>query len=230
MDDFFEFFLYRKSLKFSSYQTFSWEYIRKHFQTLKKNSPIQTSVIPERINKGRNSFERCRAFASYWRTRQERTQNNGRFQGRHQFSPKNRSRSRTRDDYRFSGCCCRRERTSVELGGWIRENNNNNNKQETNTKHRHKYITKALYYLQLQDLQESSIHAPTFRGAKRDGDRHHGGSNDSDNGFVVKGGPWEQQSPKSAPNTASVEDFPNFGGHDMTQPPMSTPDGPWGKR
>ncbi|KAL1494803.1 hypothetical protein ABEB36_010342 [Hypothenemus hampei] len=46
------------------------------------------------------------------------------------------------------------------------------------------------------------------------------------NGFVVQGGPWEQ----NAPNTASVTDFPAFG-RNKEQPPQSSPAaGAWGCR
>lgn len=62
------------------------------------------------------------------------------------------------------------------------------------------------------------------------------GSNDSpgrngrdNNGFVVAGGPWEQQR-AAAPNTASVTDFPAFGGR-SEEPPQSSPvAGVWGSR
>lgn len=53
------------------------------------------------------------------------------------------------------------------------------------------------------------------------------GGNENDTGFIVKGGPWEQQQqPQSAPNTASVEEFPQFAGYSHV--PVATPDGPWG--
>ncbi|XP_076653827.1 satellite-binding protein 1 Dp1 isoform X2 [Halictus rubicundus] len=57
-----------------------------------------------------------------------------------------------------------------------------------------------------------------FRVAKRN-------SEEGSTGFFVKGGPWEQQ-PQSAPNTASVEEFPQFAGYSHV--PMTNPDGPWG--
>lgn len=45
------------------------------------------------------------------------------------------------------------------------------------------------------------------------------------NGFVVQGGPWEQ----SAPNTASVTDFPAFG-RSTEQPQAAPVAGAWGNR
>lgn len=50
-------------------------------------------------------------------------------------------------------------------------------------------------------------------------------SRDPNNGFVVQGGPWEQ----SAPNTASVTDFPAFG-RNTDQPPTAPVAGAWGNR
>lgn len=55
------------------------------------------------------------------------------------------------------------------------------------------------------------------------------GSNRDNNGFVVQGGPWEQQ--RMAPNTASVTEFPSFGGRNMEEPPHASPvTGAWGPR
>lgn len=50
-------------------------------------------------------------------------------------------------------------------------------------------------------------------------------SRDNPNGFVVQGGPWEQ----SAPNTASVTDFPAFG-RNTEQPQAAPVAGAWGGR
>lgn len=51
-------------------------------------------------------------------------------------------------------------------------------------------------------------------------------NNEGESGFIVKGGPWEQQKQQNAPNTASVEEFPQFAGYSHV--PITTPDGPWG--
>ncbi|KAL2733690.1 vigilin isoform X1 [Vespula squamosa] len=51
-------------------------------------------------------------------------------------------------------------------------------------------------------------------------------NNVSESGFIVKGGPWEQQRQQNAPNTASVEEFPQFAGYSHV--PIVAPDGPWG--
>lgn len=56
-----------------------------------------------------------------------------------------------------------------------------------------------------------------------------GGAGANTNGFVVQGGPWEQR----APNTASVTDFPAFGGGRRgieQQEPQAPPTGVWGAR
>lgn len=49
------------------------------------------------------------------------------------------------------------------------------------------------------------------------------------NGFVVQGGPWEQRQ-NTVPNTASVTDFPSFGGRNAEQPQQSPVAGVWGSR
>lgn len=57
------------------------------------------------------------------------------------------------------------------------------------------------------------------------GGRGHGNTNS--NGFVVQGGPWEQR----APNTASVTEFPTFGGRRGAEEPVAAPPtGVWGPR
>ncbi|KAH0551211.1 vigilin [Cotesia glomerata] len=89
-----------------------------------------------------------------------------------------------------------------------------------------------LEYEYLQDLEDRE-RTKSIRGGKHESDRPLG-SNESDSGFVVKGGPWEQQQlsqqPRNAPDTASVADFPTFVGHDSNQVSVATPEGPWGKR
>lgn len=76
----------------------------------------------------------------------------------------------------------------------------------------------------MQDVLENE-YRESLRLPQRD-DGGGVGGNENDAGFIVKGGPWEQQQPQSAPNTASVEEFPQFGG--FTPVPVATPDGPWG--
>lgn len=79
----------------------------------------------------------------------------------------------------------------------------------------------------MQDVIENE-YRESLRSPQRD-DSNAGG-NENDTGFIVKGGPWEQQQqqqqPQSAPNTDSVEDFPQFAGYSHV--PVATPDGPWG--
>ncbi|XP_029673795.1 vigilin isoform X2 [Formica exsecta] len=80
----------------------------------------------------------------------------------------------------------------------------------------------------MQDVIENE-YRESLRSPQRD-DGNVGG-NENDTGFIVKGGPWEQQQqqqqqPQSAPNTASVEEFPQFAGYSHV--PVATPDGPWG--
>ncbi|XP_043519288.1 vigilin [Frieseomelitta varia] len=72
----------------------------------------------------------------------------------------------------------------------------------------------------IQDVIENE-HRENLRSPQRD-ERNSGNS-----GFVVKGGPWEQQQ-QSAPNTASVEEFPQFAGYSHV--PVTNPDGPWGAK
>lgn len=79
----------------------------------------------------------------------------------------------------------------------------------------------------MQDVIENE-YRESLRSPQRD-DINAGG-NENDTGFIVKGGPWEQQQqqqqPQSAPNTDSVEEFPQFAGYSHV--PVVTPDGPWG--
>ncbi|XP_066586209.1 vigilin [Prorops nasuta] len=74
----------------------------------------------------------------------------------------------------------------------------------------------------MQDVQERN-QREGLRSLQRDEGNF--ASNENDSGFVVKGGPWDQQ-PQVAPNTASVEEFPQFAGYSHV--PITTPDGPWG--
>lgn len=84
------------------------------------------------------------------------------------------------------------------------------------------------YLLKLEEeyMQEVS-HTYEYTNSLRAPQRDEGSGSENDSGFIVKGGPWEQQQ-QSAPNTASVEEFPQFGG--FTHVPASVPDGAWGKR
>ncbi|KYM96071.1 PREDICTED: vigilin [Cyphomyrmex costatus] len=77
----------------------------------------------------------------------------------------------------------------------------------------------------MQDVIENE-YRESLRSSRDDGSNIGGGENDT--GFIVKGGPWEQQQqqPQCAPNTASVEEFPQFAGYSHV--PVVTPDGPWG--
>lgn len=79
----------------------------------------------------------------------------------------------------------------------------------------------------MQDVIDNE-YRESLRSPQRDDGSNVGGS-ENDTGFIVKGGPWEQQQqqqPQSAPNTASVEEFPQFAGYSHV--PVATPDGPWG--
>ncbi|KAL0134248.1 hypothetical protein PUN28_001207 [Cardiocondyla obscurior] len=78
----------------------------------------------------------------------------------------------------------------------------------------------------MQDVIENE-YRESLRSPQRD-DGNVGG-NENDTGFIVKGGPWEQQQqPQSAPNTDSVEEFPQFAGYSHV--PVAAPDGPWGMK
>lgn len=74
----------------------------------------------------------------------------------------------------------------------------------------------------IQDVLENE-YREDMRPPQRD--ERNAGSNENDSGFIVKGGPWEQQ-PQTAPNTASVEEFPQFAGYSHV--PVTNPDGAWG--
>nr|XP_022901402.1 vigilin [Onthophagus taurus] len=87
-------------------------------------------------------------------------------------------------------------------------------------------------YLQdVADQEHRDSYRPTFSTL---GDSFVGGrSNGRDNnGFVVQGGPWEQQRAAAvAPNTASVTEFPTFGNRNAIEEPQITPvAGAWGSR
>ncbi|XP_043666503.1 vigilin [Vespula pensylvanica] len=75
----------------------------------------------------------------------------------------------------------------------------------------------------MQDVLENE-----YRENLRTPHHYDGGltNNVSESGFIVKGGPWEQQRQQNAPNTASVEEFPQFAGYSHV--PIVAPDGPWG--
>ncbi|XP_012215357.1 vigilin [Linepithema humile] len=81
----------------------------------------------------------------------------------------------------------------------------------------------------MQDVIDNE-YRESLRSPQRD-DGSNAGGNENDSGFIVKGGPWEQQQqqqqPQSAPNTASVEEFPQFAGYSHV-PVATPPDGPWG--
>ncbi|CAG9761158.1 unnamed protein product [Ceutorhynchus assimilis] len=83
----------------------------------------------------------------------------------------------------------------------------------------------------LQDVEEmetrDNLHTLNFHFDKRQPQQNAQRNRDSNNpnGFVVKGAPWEQ----SAPNTASVTDFPAFG-RTVEQPQASPMAGAWGGR
>lgn len=87
-------------------------------------------------------------------------------------------------------------------------------------------------YFQLQDYEEQTREKHTlnihFETSPTAMSRNSNRNTQADNGFVVQGGPWEQQ--RSAPNTASVTDFPAIGrlnDHQTTPSPIG---GAWGSR
>lgn len=80
----------------------------------------------------------------------------------------------------------------------------------------------------LEDVTEAESYRPSsiFNREETNGPQQ---GSDSGNGFVVKGGPWEQK----APNTASVEEFPSFGtrgGTSAETPSTTFATGAWGPR
>jgi len=76
----------------------------------------------------------------------------------------------------------------------------------------------------LENEELNSYRAPSSNPADGARGNRRGGDGDND-GFVVAGGPWEQQ---TAPNTESVTDFPTFGNQEPVQVP--TISGAWGNR
>lgn len=82
----------------------------------------------------------------------------------------------------------------------------------------------------IQDVEEmetrEKLHTLNFHFDNSSNSNNTQRSNrDANNGFVVQGGPWEQ----SAPNTASVTDFPAFG-RNTDQPQAAPVAGAWGSR
>ena len=73
----------------------------------------------------------------------------------------------------------------------------------------------------LQDVIERHEQATPFSNMDSSNNRKSDG-----NGFIVQGGPWEQR----APNTASVTEFPSFGGHKVEAHQSSPVSGVWGSR
>jgi len=77
----------------------------------------------------------------------------------------------------------------------------------------------------MQDVSEQEILNSYRVPQSSHNDNSHRSNRDS-NGFVVAGGPWDQQ----APNTESVTEFPSFGGHTSEPPQVSPISGAWGNR
>ncbi|KAF5298917.1 hypothetical protein FQR65_LT09570 [Abscondita terminalis] len=73
----------------------------------------------------------------------------------------------------------------------------------------------------LQDVIERHEPGAAFHSSESPNNRKTDG-----NGFVVQGGPWEQR----APNTASVTEFPSFGGNRVEELKPSPVAGVWGSR
>lgn len=90
------------------------------------------------------------------------------------------------------------------------------------------FVTSLVYnlILQLQDVADQE-HRESFRGSFNSSSDSTNSRKSEGNGFVVQGGPWEQR----APNTASVTEFPSFGGSRVEEPPQTAPvSGAWGPR
>lgn len=77
----------------------------------------------------------------------------------------------------------------------------------------------------MQDMDDVDSSHQYIRSSRQDSSQSHGGSGQS--GFVVAGAPWEQQShgrhAMSAPNPASNEEFPSFGGSGASNPSGAAP-------
>lgn len=92
------------------------------------------------------------------------------------------------------------------------------------------------FLFQLQDYEEQTRekHTLNIHFESSPSGQSRGGMRDqqSDNGFVVQGGPWEQRTAAAAaaPNTSSVTDFPAFGRANDTQATPTPIGGAWGSR
>lgn len=78
----------------------------------------------------------------------------------------------------------------------------------------------------VSDMELKEMYRPTSEShgspINQDGNR-------DSNGFIVQGGPWEQQ-PRAAPNTASVTEFPCFGGGNVEETQSAPVATAWGPR
>lgn len=81
------------------------------------------------------------------------------------------------------------------------------------------------------DSELSEMYRPSLSNSHGSPINQEHGARDS-NGFIVQGGPWEQQTPQPqvAPNTASVTEFPSFGGRTIEEPQTSSVASAWGPR
>lgn len=86
----------------------------------------------------------------------------------------------------------------------------------------------------MQDMDENDSSQQYIRSSKQDSSHRERGGGQS--GFVVAGAPWENQShgrhAAAAPNTASNEEFPSFGGasNAPASASASAPAPTWGPR
>lgn len=81
----------------------------------------------------------------------------------------------------------------------------------------------------MQDVTDLELAASYRPKSDSQGSPINGNGNRDSNGFIVQGGPWEQQQ-RIAPNTASVTEFPSFGGRNIEEPPTMPVPTAWGPR
>lgn len=82
----------------------------------------------------------------------------------------------------------------------------------------------------MQDVVEQE--ARTFYTSPTINSSNESPGRNNSNGFIVQGAPWEQQQQqhRTAPNTASVTEFPSFGGRSEEPQPPQPMVGAWGSK
>ena len=80
----------------------------------------------------------------------------------------------------------------------------------------------------MQDMDDEDSSQQYLRSWKQEGQNNHRSGPGQHGGFVVDGAPWAAGPTATAPNTASNEEFPSFGGTGINATSASAP--LWGPR